>query len=88
MAYPQVSREGIVARRPEVIIELMPEVKLTDALKRQMLEQWKTLGSIPAVADSRILFVTDDNALIPSPRYVEIIEKVSRIMHPEPDVEP
>jgi iron complex transport system substrate-binding protein len=88
MAYPQVSSEGIVARRPEVIIELMPEIKLTDALKRQMLEQWKTLGSIPAVADSRIFFATDDNALIPSPRYVEIIEKVSRILHPEPDVEP
>ena len=88
MAYPQVSPEGIVTRRPEVIIELMPEVKLTEELKRQMLDQWKTLESIPAVSNSRVFFVTDENALIPSPRYVEIIERVSRILHPEPNVEP
>lgn len=88
MAYPQVSPEGILARRPEVIIELMPEVKLTAQLRRSMLDQWTSLRSIPAVRDSRVFFLTDDNALIPSPRYVEIIEKVSRILHPEPDGEP
>jgi len=88
MAYPQVSPEGIVTRRPEVIIELMPEVKLTEELKRQMLDQWKTLESIPAVSNSRVFFVTDENALIPSPRYVEIIERVSRILHSEPNVDP
>ena len=88
MAYPQVSAEGIVTQRPDVIIELMPEVKLTPALKRRMLDQWHKLGSIPAVTKSRIHFLTDDHCLIPSPRYVEIIEKVSRILHPEADVDP
>jgi iron complex transport system substrate-binding protein len=83
MDWPQVSGESIVARRPEVIIELMPEVTLTPALKRQMLDQWSTFGSIPAVADGRIHFVTDDHCLIPSPRYVEIIEHVSGLLHPE-----
>ncbi|MGB2987696.1 MAG: cobalamin-binding protein [Phycisphaerae bacterium] len=88
MMYPQVSAEGIIAQRPDVIIELMPEVKLTPALKKQMLDQWQRLGSIPAVAQDRIHFLTDDYCLIPSPRYVEIIEKVSRILHPEAQVDP
>lgn len=83
MAYPQVSLESIVARRPDVIIEMMPEVTLTPTLKRQMVDQWRTVGSIPAAAKDRIVFLTDNHCLIPSPRYVEIIEKVSRILHPE-----
>ena len=83
MAYPQVSAEGIIVHRPDVIIELMPEVKMTPALKRQMLDQWKQLGSIPAVSSGRVYFLTDDHGLIPSPRYAEIIDKVSRLLHPE-----
>lgn len=82
MAYPQVSVESIVARRPEVIIELLPELKMTEAMQRQMRAQWKQLGSIPAALKGQIWFVTDDNALIPSPRCVEIIDKISRILHP------
>jgi len=88
MIYPQVSPEGMLAQQPEVIIELMPGLKLTDALKEQMIGQWKQLGSIPAVSNHRIYVLTDENGLIPSPRYVEIIDKVSRLLHPESDVAP
>jgi iron complex transport system substrate-binding protein len=83
MMYPEVSAEAIIAQRPDVIIELMPEVKLTPALQQQMLKQWQALASVPAVSSDRIYFLTDDYCLIPSPRYVEIIEKVSRLLHPE-----
>ncbi|MFQ5495954.1 MAG: ABC transporter substrate-binding protein, partial [Phycisphaerae bacterium] len=82
MRYPQVSTEGILAARPDVIIELMPEVTLTPALRRRMLDQWKSLSTLPAVAGGRIHFLTDDHCLIPSLRYVEIVEKVSRLLHP------
>jgi len=83
MRYPQISLESIVARRPEVIIELLPEVEMTRELRRQMLEQWRGVGSFPAVTSGRIHFLTDDHCLIPSPRYVEIIDKVSRLLHAE-----
>lgn len=85
MRYPQVSAESIVAKRPDVIIELMPGVKATPAWRSRMLDRWKRLGSVPAVAHNRVYFLTDDHCLIPSPRYVEIIEKISRLIHPEPD---
>ena len=83
MRYPEVSPEGILARRPQVIIELMPEVALTPELERQMREQWRQLGDAPAVSGDRIHFLTDDHCLIPSPRYPRIVEKVSRILHPD-----
>ncbi len=88
MIYPQVSPEGMLAQQPEVIIELMPGAKLTEAFQKQLREQWKQLGTMPAVANDRIHVLADDNVLIPSPRYVEIIEKVSRLLHPESDVAP
>jgi ABC-type Fe3+-hydroxamate transport system substrate-binding protein len=88
MAYPQVSLESIVARRPEVIIELMPEVTVTPELRREMLDQWRQVGSFPAVTHGRVYVLTDDHCLIPSPRYVEIIEAVSRILHPQDHAEP
>jgi len=87
MRYPQVSAEAIIAHRPDVIIELMPEVDFTPGLRKKLLDQWKVLGPIPAIANGRVYFVNDDHCLIPSPRYHQIIEKISRLLHPETDVE-
>jgi len=84
MPYPQVSPEAILAKQPEIILELLPEVELTQDLRWGMLAQWKKFGTIPAVATGRIHFLNDDNALIPSPRYAAFIEKVAALLHPEP----
>ncbi|MFQ5590973.1 MAG: helical backbone metal receptor [Phycisphaerae bacterium] len=86
MPYPQVSVEGIVAQRPEVIIELMPELNATGDAAQEVLAVWSRVGSIPAAKSGRVFLITERNCLIPSPRYVETIEKVSRLLHPEPNV--
>jgi len=80
MRYPEVSVESIIAKQPEVIIELMPEIDVTEHDTR-LHEQWKPFAMIPAVRDNRIYFLSDENALIPSPRYVRFIEKVSKLLH-------
>lgn len=85
MMYPKVSAESIIAARPEVIIELLPESPpLTPEQERQRAAQWAAAGELPAVRNGRIYVVTDDNALIPSPRYVEIIARLADLLHPEP----
>lgn len=83
MMYPQISPEEIIARRPDVIIELMPEASLTPQRERELHSQWSRFALVPAVRDQRVHFITDDNAMIPSPRYVEIIEKLAAILHPD-----
>jgi len=84
MAYPQVSAEGILTARPEVILELMPELNANDKLREELRAQWAAVGPIPAVKTGRIHFLTDANVLIPSPRYAEIIEKATRLLHGQP----
>jgi|CXWL01.1.fsa_nt_gi iron complex transport system substrate-binding protein len=81
MRYPEVSVESIIAKQPDCIIELMPEIDVA-AGHQQLREQWSQLSMIPAVRNQRIYFCSDENALIPSPRYTEFIDKVSRIVHP------
>jgi cobalamin transport system substrate-binding protein len=83
MTYPQVTGESIIASRPAVIIELLPEVEVTPELAKTMRQQWRDLGPLPAVSAKRIYFVTDDHSLIPSPRIVNVIEKVAKILHPD-----
>jgi len=81
--YPQVSPEAILAKQPEMVIELLPDVELTDELLSQVRAGWQKLGTFPAAGSGRIHVITDDHCLIPSPRYVDIVEKLSRLIHPE-----
>ena len=65
--YPQISIETILARRPEVIIELQTG-HLPPPIRAALLEDWTSLMSVPAVAAGRIHFITNDCALIAGPR--------------------
>jgi len=88
MSWPQVSPEGILAAKPEVILELAPELELTDEIRKRMIDQWSAIGPMPATTAGRVCFLVQENALRPSPRFVEIIEKVSMLLHPDHAISP
>lgn len=81
VSYPEVSLEEVIARRPEVIIEMLPEEEPDPVTLERWRARWQTLPHVPAVVSGRVHIVTDDQALIPSLRYVEIIEQVARRIH-------
>lgn len=85
MKYPEVSPESVLAQQPDVIIELMPEIPLSTERQQQLRDQWRQLGPTPAAASNRIFFLTDAHCLIPSPRYHEVVARVSRLLHPQAD---
>lgn len=86
MAYPQVSPESILIKSPEVIIEFMPEATKSDALTQRVLTGWRALGPMPATKHGNVHVMTEEHCLMPSLRYVEIVDKVSRLVHPEAKV--
>ena len=79
----QMSTEMLLARAPEVIIELL----YGDDMKRARLEPerqvWNRLGSLPAVKTGRIHLVVGDEFVVPGPRIAGAAEQLARTIHPE-----
>lgn len=81
--YPRISKEFILARSPEVIIEAGPKSNLTgDEYKRRMKE-WEPFSSIKAVQSKRIHFIGEDYAVIPGPRLHLILKQFAQALHPD-----
>jgi iron complex transport system substrate-binding protein len=78
-----MSTEMVLARRPDVIIELHDgEAWAPD---RGDVEQraWNALPSVPAVRNRRIYQLTGGQFVVPGPRVVEAAEAFERTLHPD-----
>ena len=79
----QPSHETLLARAPEVIIELHSAGMMasTGVLRERSL--WATLASIPAVRSDRIHFLEGSYLVVPGPRVGLAAEALARALHPE-----
>lgn len=84
LAYPQVSPESMLAAQPEVIVEILPGESPDESYRAGLLREWKGLGPSPATRAGRVCVINEDHALIPSPRIVDVVDRLSRLLHPEP----
>ena len=85
-AYPKVSLEEILARNPDVIIdmgEMADTVGVTDAQKRNVIALWNRMASIAAVRNHRVNAVASDIFVVPGPRVVLAAREFFAILHPE-----
>jgi iron complex transport system substrate-binding protein len=78
--YPQVSSEEVVRRNPAVI--LGPDSH-GDRLKPEMIQTRSGWGGLRAVREGRIYLVNGDIVSRPSPRLVEALEEIARVLHPD-----
>ena len=78
----QATTELILARRPEVILELRAEPLTADDQAKE-LAAWKQLSSVPAVRSGRVHIIADARVVIPGPRVAEGTEIIARILHPD-----
>lgn len=82
-AYLEASKESVVARAPEVIIEFHAGEKLSEEDQQRFREDWQMLASLPAVQQNRIYLVLESHGLRPGPRVAEIARIMARYLHPE-----
>ncbi|MFW6140901.1 MAG: ABC transporter substrate-binding protein [Acidobacteriota bacterium] len=84
--YPRISKESLIMRQPEIIIEIY--AKGLNLNHQQLLRKdWERLSVLPAVKNSRICFLTEAYLLIPGVRVNRIVEKFIRTIHPEVELE-
>ena len=75
-----VSNEMVLARAPQVIIEL----RYTDeSITKADLDVWNRLSAVPAVKNHRVIVLTGDEFVVPGPRVAAATEKMARALHPE-----
>jgi iron complex transport system substrate-binding protein len=80
----QASAELLIARAPEVIVELRPDEKWSEDRRRQETAVWKGLPSLPAVRTGRVYILADDRLLVPGPRVVEAVRMIARVITSPP----
>ena len=78
-----VTTETILARAPELILELhyteAPSAALVDAEKGA----WARLSAVPAVKANRVVLLFGEELVLPGPRVVETARVFARAIHPE-----
>ena len=72
-AYPTVSAEIIFARQPEFIFELRSGEKIN---KKSLRKEWNFLKD----NKSKVVFITNDFAMVPGPRIVELAELFQKFL--------
>jgi len=79
--YPQVSKEALVMRAPEIIVELHPGRELSAEERSALTADWRDFPALPAVNSGRIRFLTDGCLLIPGPRIVLAARRLAEAVH-------
>ncbi len=85
-AYAKVSLEELLARNPEVIIdmgEMSETVGVTETQKRAVVALWGRYPSLAAVERHAVYAVASDIFVVPGPRVVQAAEALARMIHPE-----
>lgn len=78
----QTTTELILARAPDVILEIRATSMAGDASERA-LASWNVLSSVPAVRLRRVHLLPGDLFVIPGPRVAAAARRMAEILHPE-----
>ena len=78
--YPRFGMEEILKRSPEVIVISSMNPK---GDYQKVLHEWTRWKTIPAVKNGRIHLIDSDLLDRPSPRIIDGLEEIARVLHPE-----
>ncbi len=78
--YPRLGLEEILRRAPDIIIVSSMNPKTS---YEKLLQEWARWKTIPAVQNGRLYLVDSDLIDRPSPRIIDGLEEMARIIHPE-----
>jgi len=83
-ALPSISAEGIRELDPEVIVEMVPELSPGGPTAQQFIDSWQEIArGVPAVEQHRVYVFTGTWAVRPSPRFIDLLERLAAVIHPQ-----
>jgi len=78
----EVSTEMMLARKPDVVIELWYGDLGKDLDLSRQAQAWNVLGAIPAVRNHRVYELTGDEFVVPGPRVAAATRRLAETLHP------
>jgi len=79
----QISTETLLARAPDVILEVHPAAGWTPERVAREQSVWQSLTALPAVRRGRVHILADDRLSVPGPRVAEAVFLMARTLHPD-----
>ena len=76
--FPVLSAEGVLQTRPDVIVDLWPDLRESKTDPETVRSQWKKIPGLNA----RVYVVGETYAMVPGPRVVLLLEDLARAFHP------
>ena len=76
------SQETILARAPDVIVEVHAEGMFKTSSVERERAVWTPLSSMPAVRNNRVHVLIGQYLVVPGPRFAEAAETLARTLHP------
>ena len=83
--YPEVSLEEVMARNPEVIVDMgdmSDTVGVTEEHKRSVIALWNRIPTLAAVKQHHVFAVASDAFVVPGPRVIEAAKAFAELLHP------
>jgi iron complex transport system substrate-binding protein len=85
-SYVKVLHEELLARNPEVIVDMGEHADaagISDAQMKKEIALWKRYSTIPAVKNNRVHIVANSIYVVPGPRVVDCARQLAKFLHPE-----
>jgi iron complex transport system substrate-binding protein len=81
----QATSETILARQPQVILELRTTALTAPRAEALERKAWSALSAVPAVRDGRVHLLSGDDLVVPGPRVADAVERLANALHGAPD---
>lgn len=81
-AYFEASKESVVARSPDVIVEFHAGELLSPEEQARYIADWNELDTVPAVRNKRVHLFLESYGLRPGPRVGLIAAQIAEMLHP------
>jgi iron complex transport system substrate-binding protein len=86
VGYPKILHEELLARNPQVIIDMGEHADASSLTPAQIASEvalYNRYPSIAAVKDKRVHIVSSSAYVVPGPRVVECARRIAALLHPE-----
>jgi len=83
LSYPLISAEGIINLNPDIILDFATDFEKYKLTADQVKQDWLCLPQVKAVRNNRVYVLGQSYAVIPGPRFIELLAQLVTIVHPE-----